>query len=191
MGASHRHRAGARTETERQLRATTVSTSPGPSKLHETCRRLACRHRSRRIASRHDASRSGDLTSAPRSLVRGRTEHAAGTWITHAEPAICSSPSSTRTTSAWPPTAPRPSSTPLPTTSPEGQGAGSRTTMVPKPSTPALPSTVAQALWTLRGTQTLATATDWDALGGPHGGLCAGQRTRAHASDGRSESPKR
>jgi hypothetical protein len=48
-----------------------------------------------RIVSRHDVGPRGhDLTSTPRSLIRGRTEHAAGTWITHGEPAIW--PGSTR-----------------------------------------------------------------------------------------------
>jgi hypothetical protein len=42
------------------------------------------------IASRHDVpTRSHDLTSTPRSLVRGRTERTVGRWTTtHAEPAI-------------------------------------------------------------------------------------------------------
>jgi hypothetical protein len=51
-------------------------------------------------------------------------------------------------------------------------------------------STMAQALWTLRGRQTPATTTDGDALGGLHGGLYASQRTEAHGVDGSTGSPK-
>jgi hypothetical protein len=56
-----------------------------------------CSRRSRQDRFRHRrpdrepsrrAARSHDLTSPPRSLVRGRTEHAAGRWMTHAEAAI-------------------------------------------------------------------------------------------------------
>jgi hypothetical protein len=52
-------------------------------------------------------------------------------------------------------------------------------------------STVADALWTLGGTQTQATATDWDALTGHHGQIGARQRSGPHALDGPMESPKR
>jgi hypothetical protein len=50
---------------------------------------------------------------------------------------------------------------------------------------------VAEALWTLRGTQTQAMATDWDALTGHRRRISARQRTGAHGPDGPMESAKR
>jgi hypothetical protein len=59
------------------------------------------------------------------------------------------------------------------------------------PLVPTLASTEAQALWTLQGTQTPATATDWSTPSGLSAGIGAGQRTPAHRVDDPTESPKR
>ena len=66
---------------------------------------------------------------------------------------------------------------------PQEQGAGSsRTTTIRRLPTPT-PASTWRGLWTLRGTQTPATATHGDALGGRDGGIGAGQRTGAHGPD--------